>query len=69
MDGCVKQLIDTCTPGGGCSLAPGAVLDHAEAANVHAHLNAGREYGVIGKTKIDPRITRIVTKRLRAPSC
>jgi hypothetical protein len=41
----VKQLIDTCAPGGGFFLSPGAVLDHAEAANVHAYLKAGKEFG------------------------
>ena len=46
MDDYVKQLIDTCAPGGGFFLSPGAVLDHAEAANVHAYLKAGKEYGV-----------------------
>jgi len=30
----------------GFLLSPGAMLDHAEAANVHAYLKAGKEYGV-----------------------
>jgi hypothetical protein len=42
----VKQLIDVCAPGGGFFLSPGAVLDHAEADNVHAYLKAGKELGM-----------------------
>jgi uroporphyrinogen-III decarboxylase len=41
----VKKLVDTCAPGGGFFLSPGAVLDQAEAANVRAYLKAGKDFG------------------------
>lgn len=41
----VKKLIDTCGPGGGFWLSPGAVLDQAKDDNVHTYLNMGKEYG------------------------
>jgi hypothetical protein len=42
----VKRLIDDVAGDGGYILANGAVLDHAKPENLHAMLEAGREYGV-----------------------
>ncbi len=42
----VKQLIDTCAPGGGFILNPGAVIDQATPENVHTFLKVGQTYGV-----------------------
>lgn len=42
----VKNLIDTVGQDGGYFLSPGAVVDDAEPENVHAFIDAGREYGV-----------------------
>ncbi|MBN2029869.1 uroporphyrinogen decarboxylase [bacterium] len=41
----VKKLIDTCGPGGGFWLSPGAVLDQSKNENVHTYLKVGKEYG------------------------
>jgi uroporphyrinogen-III decarboxylase len=41
----VKKLIDTCAPGGGFFLSPGAVLDQAQAENIHTYLKVAKEYG------------------------
>jgi len=41
----VKRLIDDVAGDGGFFLSTGAVLDDAEAENLHALLDAGREYG------------------------
>ncbi len=41
----VKRLIDDVAADGGYFLSTGAVLDDASAANVHAMLDTGREYG------------------------
>jgi hypothetical protein len=46
MEDAVKKLMDTAAPGGGYFIANGAILDDAEADNVHAYLNAGKTYGV-----------------------
>jgi uroporphyrinogen-III decarboxylase len=43
---CVKELIDTCAPGGGYYISPGVVLDDATAENVHTYLRVAKEYGV-----------------------
>ncbi len=43
---CVKKLIDEVGQDGGYILSTGAVLDDAEAANLHALIDAGKEYGV-----------------------
>lgn len=40
-----KDVIDTCAPGGGFLLAPGAVIDHANVENVRAFLECGRKFG------------------------
>jgi hypothetical protein len=42
----VKKLIDTVAPGGGYFISPGAVIDEAQPANVHAYIKAAKEYGV-----------------------
>lgn len=42
----VRELMDTCKPGGGFFMAPGVVLDHAKEENFRAFLEAGIEYGV-----------------------
>ena len=42
----VKRLIDDVAGDGGYILATGAVLDDAEAENLHAMIDAGKEYGV-----------------------
>ena len=41
----VRQLMDTCKPGGGYFMAPGVVVDHAKEENFRAWLEAGIEYG------------------------
>lgn len=41
----VKQLMDTCKPGGGYFMAPGVVVDHAKEEHSRAWLEAGIEYG------------------------
>jgi len=42
----VKNLIDTCAKGGGFIVSNGAFFDQAKAENVHAMVDAAREYGV-----------------------
>ena len=46
MEDAVKKLMDTSAPGGGYFICNGAVLDDAEADNVHAYLKAGKNFGV-----------------------
>jgi uroporphyrinogen-III decarboxylase len=46
MEDAVKRLIDTAAPGGGYYIAPGASIDDAAPANVHAYLKTARTYGV-----------------------
>jgi hypothetical protein len=46
MEDAVKKLIDTAGPGGGYFIAPGAIIDDAVTANVHAYLKTAKEYGV-----------------------
>ena len=41
----VRNLMETCKPGGGFWLSPGVVLDHATEENFVAWLEAGLEYG------------------------
>ena len=42
----VKNLIDTCAKGGGYIVSNGAFFDQAKPENVHAMVDAAREYGV-----------------------
>ena len=42
----VKKLIDDVAQDGGYFLTPGAVIDDAEAENMHAMIEAGKKYGV-----------------------
>jgi uroporphyrinogen-III decarboxylase len=42
----VKDLIDTCAKGGGYIVSNGAFFDQAKPENVHAMVDAAREYGV-----------------------
>jgi uroporphyrinogen-III decarboxylase len=42
----VKRLIDECAPDGGFILSTGAVVDDARAENLHALIDAGKEFGV-----------------------
>lgn len=44
-----RDLIETCGPGGGYILAGGAHIDHGKPENLHAMLEAAREYGVYKK--------------------
>jgi hypothetical protein len=46
MEDYVKNLIDTCAPGGGFVLGTGVVVDDAQSANLHALYDTGRKYGV-----------------------
>jgi uroporphyrinogen-III decarboxylase len=46
MENYVKKVIDTAAPGGGFFISPGAVLDQAEAENVHTYLKVARKHGV-----------------------
>lgn len=46
MEAYVKKVIDTCAPGGGFMISPGAVIDQAETENVHTYFKAALEYGV-----------------------
>ncbi len=41
-----RQLIEDCAPGGGYILAGGASIDKGNMANLHAMMDAAREYGV-----------------------
>jgi hypothetical protein len=45
MEEAVKKLMDIAAPGGGYFIAPGAIIDDADPANVHAFLNAAKIYG------------------------
>jgi uroporphyrinogen-III decarboxylase len=45
MEDAIKKLIDTAGPDGGYFIAPGAIIDDAETANVHAYLKASKIYG------------------------
>ncbi len=45
METYVKKLMDTCAPGGGFYISPGAVLDVAEVENMHTYLRVSKEYG------------------------
>ena len=45
MESYIKKLFDTCAPGGGFFLAPGAVLDQAREENIHTYLRVAKEYG------------------------
>jgi len=40
-----KTLIETCAPGGGFCVSPGAVIDHANPENIKAFVNCGRKFG------------------------
>jgi hypothetical protein len=42
----IKKLIDTCAPGGGYIMMSGAVIENLPPANIHAMIDATREYGV-----------------------
>lgn len=46
MEDAVKKLMDTAAPGGGYFIANGAILDDAEAVNVHTYLKAAKNFGV-----------------------
>jgi hypothetical protein len=41
----VKERIESCAPGGGFFLSPGAVLDQAKGENIHTDLRNARECG------------------------
>ena len=41
----VKDLCETCMPGGGFCLSPGAMIDQANAENISAFLQCGKKYG------------------------
>jgi len=45
MDEYVKKCMDACAPGGGYFISPGAVLDQAQAENVHTYFSAAKKYG------------------------
>ena len=45
MEAYVKKLMDTCAPGGGYFISPGAVLDQVQDENMRAYLKAAKEYG------------------------
>jgi uroporphyrinogen-III decarboxylase len=42
----VKKLIATCAPGGGYIMMSGAVIENLPPANIHAMIDATKEYGV-----------------------
>jgi uroporphyrinogen-III decarboxylase len=44
-EGC-RKLIETCGPGGGYILSASASMDKGDAANLHAMMDAAKEYGV-----------------------
>jgi uroporphyrinogen-III decarboxylase len=46
MDAYCKDLIETCAPGGGFYLAPGAVVDFATSEMLHTYFNSTKKYGV-----------------------
>jgi len=41
-----RQLIEDCAPGGGYILAGGAHIDTDKIENLHAMMDAAKEYGV-----------------------
>jgi uroporphyrinogen-III decarboxylase len=43
---CCRKLIETCAPGGGYILSPGASVTEAKAENLRAIMEAAKEYGV-----------------------
>ena len=45
LDNFVKDLFETCMPGGDFSLSPGALIAQANVENVKAFLNRGKKYG------------------------
>ena len=45
METYVKQVMETCAPGGGYFISPGAVLDQAKDENMRTYLKAAKEYG------------------------
>jgi uroporphyrinogen-III decarboxylase len=45
----IKKLIDTCAPGGGYIMMSGAVVENLPPANIHAMIDATKEYGVYKK--------------------
>lgn len=44
-----RQLIETCAPGGGFILSGGSTFDMAKPENMHAMMDAAKEYGVYKK--------------------
>jgi uroporphyrinogen-III decarboxylase len=42
----VKKLIEDCAPGGGYIMMSGAVIENLPPANIHAFIDATKEYGV-----------------------
>jgi hypothetical protein len=52
MESYVNALMDTCAPGGGFFLSPGAVLDQAKAENVHAYLKVAKECGQYSQIQV-----------------
>lgn len=46
-EGC-RKLIEECAPGGGYILAASASMDHGRIENLHAMMDAAKEYGVYG---------------------
>lgn len=49
MDAYCKNLIETCAPGGGYYLAPGALVDVTTPEMLHTFFNSTRKYGVYNK--------------------
>jgi uroporphyrinogen-III decarboxylase len=47
-EGC-RKLIETCAPGGGYILTAAASMDHGKIENLHAMMDAAKEYGVYKK--------------------
>jgi uroporphyrinogen-III decarboxylase len=47
-EGC-RQLIETCAPGGGYILSAAASMDQGRIENLHAMMDAAKEYGVYKK--------------------
>jgi hypothetical protein len=45
----IKKLIDDCAPGGGYIMMSGAVIENLPPANIHAMIDATKEYGVYKK--------------------
>jgi uroporphyrinogen-III decarboxylase len=46
MDAACRKVIETCAPGGGFFLAPGAIIDQGRPENIHAFLESTKKYGV-----------------------